>query len=94
MHGQTLRYAGWTILGIISLIACLSGMLYTTASDAMVSPKLKFDDWENVVMEGLVTMSYGNSIAIKKNCLTPISADEDSNSGETCISIEHAANCE
>lgn len=34
-HGHTIRYAGWTILGIASLLATLVAMLYTTASDAL-----------------------------------------------------------
>lgn len=32
---QTVRYAGFTILGTLSLIAALTAMLYTTASDAL-----------------------------------------------------------
>ena len=34
-HGHTIRYAGWTILGVASLLATLVAMLYTTASDAL-----------------------------------------------------------
>lgn len=34
-HGHTVRYAGWTILGVASLLATLVAMLYTTASDAL-----------------------------------------------------------
>lgn len=34
-HFQTVRYAGFTILGALSLIAALTAMLYTTASDAL-----------------------------------------------------------
>ncbi len=34
-HWHTIRYAGPTILGVISLLAALIAMLYTTASDAL-----------------------------------------------------------
>lgn len=34
-HFQTVRYAGLTILGALTLIAALTAMLYTTASDAL-----------------------------------------------------------
>lgn len=34
-HCQTVRYAGLTILGALTLIAALTAMLYTTASDAL-----------------------------------------------------------
>lgn len=34
-HFQTVRYAGLTILGALSVIAALTAMLYTTASDAL-----------------------------------------------------------
>ena len=59
-HWQTLRYVGWTFLGILSFIAALGAMLYTTASDALVSPKLKFGDWTNIELQGLVRTSYAN----------------------------------
>lgn len=40
-HGHTIRYAGWTILGVASLLATLVAMLYTTASDALGEFDLK-----------------------------------------------------
>lgn len=89
-HYQTLRYVGWTILGILSFVAAIGAMLYTTASDALVSPKLKFGNWEDITMQGLVQTSYGNPIFIRTNCQTPITADEDSDAALTCLAIENA----
>lgn len=90
-HWQTLRYVGWTFLGILSFIAALGAMLYTTASDALVSPKLKFGDWTNIEMQGLVRTSYANSIFISESCQTPIPTMEDpDNAGLTCLAMENA----
>jgi hypothetical protein len=91
-HWQTLRYAGLTFLGAISLIAALMAMLYTTASDALVAPKLKFGKWENTELFGLVQSSYANPDFIADNCQTPISMKTDPDAGTTCLSIEHAGN--
>jgi hypothetical protein len=90
-HWQHLRYAGITFLGAISLTAAFMAMFYTTASDALVSPKLKYGHWENKVMYGWVQASYANSIYISENCQTPITVEMDPiNAGLTCLSIEHA----
>lgn len=40
-HWETVRYAALTFLGLISLLCAVTAMLYTTASDALVAPKLK-----------------------------------------------------
>jgi hypothetical protein len=90
-HWQTIRYVGWTFLGVLSFIAALGAILYTTASDALVSPKLKFGDWTSIQMQGLVRTSYANPDFIKKNCQTPITIAEDpENAGLTCADIENA----
>jgi hypothetical protein len=90
-HWQTLRYAGWTFLGVLSFVAALGAILYTTASDALVSPKLKYSDWTNMQMQGRVRTSYANPIFISDNCQTPITAAEDGdNAGSTCVTIQNA----
>ena len=90
-HWHTLRHVGWTFLGVLSFIAALGAVLYTTASDALVSPKLKFGDWTNIQMQGLVRTSYANPEFISTSCQTPITTVEDpDNSGLTCLAIENA----
>ncbi len=90
-HWQTLRYVGWTLLGVLSFISALGAMLYTTASDALVSPKLKYGGWTNIQMQGLVRTSYANPIFISESCQTPITTAEDpNNAGLTCLAIENA----
>jgi hypothetical protein len=90
-HWPTLRYVGWSFLGALSFIAAVGAMLYTTASDALVSPKLKYGDWTNIQMQGLVRTSYANPDFISENCQTPITTVEDpDNAGLTCLAIENA----
>jgi hypothetical protein len=90
-HGQTLRYAGWSIIGVVSLIATLVSMLYTTASDAMISPTLQFGRWENREMQSLVRSSYANPTFVAQTCERLILDDEDPEyAGTTCLALEHA----
>jgi hypothetical protein len=93
-HFQNLQHAGLTFLGLISLTAALISMFYTTASDAIVSPQLRFGKTQDLLMYGLVQSSYANPIYVSQNCLTPITATVDPlNSGDTCLSYEHAGQC-
>ena len=90
-HWESVRYAVTTYLGVITLIAALMAMLYTTASDALVAPKLRFGRAEDLVMYGKVATSFANTYTIMDRCTTPISKTEDEqNSGQTCIELEHS----
>ncbi|SLM38744.1 hypothetical protein LPUS_09061 [Lasallia pustulata] len=90
-HWESVRYAGTTFLGAVALTGALMAMLYTTASDALVAPKLKFGGLENRLIYGQVGASFANSPYIVGNCKTPISTNVDpDNAGSTCIEIEHA----
>lgn len=44
-HWETVRYSGWTILGVISLMASFSAMLYTTAAEALGEFKRLLNWW-------------------------------------------------
>ncbi|TAQ87051.1 hypothetical protein B7494_g4637 [Chlorociboria aeruginascens] len=90
-HGNHLSHAGLTVTGMIALTAALAAMFYTTASDALVSPHLKYGGWEMREMRGLVETCYANSTFILNNCQTPVTTSLDLNySGSTCLAIEHA----
>ncbi|KAL3423277.1 hypothetical protein PVAG01_05024 [Phlyctema vagabunda] len=90
-HWSHLRHVGVTLLGIITFIAALNSMFYTTASDALVSPHLKYGRWETREMKGRVQTSYANPMFIRDHCETPISDEIDPEaSGLTCLSVEHA----
>ena len=90
-HWDSVRYAAATYLGAITLVAALMAMLYTTASDALVAPKLKFGKAEDLVMYGKVATSFANTNTIMDRCTTPIpTRDDPQNAGQTCIELEHS----
>ncbi|KAJ0321550.1 hypothetical protein Brms1b_002574 [Colletotrichum noveboracense] len=92
-HWETLPYAAVTFLGAISLIATIASTFYTTASDVMVSPKLKYGGWESKALNGYVLSSYANTFATQDSCPTPL-RKEDSNGPEfaarSCLDIQYA----
>lgn len=93
-NGYTLRYTGHTLLGILTLIATLVAMLYTTASDTMVRPKLRFSGWQDRELTGYVLASYSNPAHVMNNCATPISAQLDPKSaGESCLAVQYSGDC-
>ncbi|KAI4251719.1 MAG: hypothetical protein L6R42_008275, partial [Xanthoria sp. 1 TBL-2021] len=89
-HWETVRYAALTFLGLVSLLAATTAMLYTTASDALVAPKLKMGPLEEIMLHGKVASDFASNPYIKSQCKTPISVDADPlSSGSTCVAIEH-----
>ena len=89
-HWESVRYAGKTVLGVATLLATLMAILYTTASDALVAPVLRFGKPHHRLIYGKVSTSFANSQYIMDQCKTPISQSMDPEySGQTCISIEH-----
>ncbi|GAB0132925.1 hypothetical protein EsDP_00001346 [Epichloe bromicola] len=81
-HFETVPYAGWSILGALTLTATSAAMFYTTASDAMVSPKLMTKGWEWRELSGPIAASYANVNYLKDTCpdmfgSTPRIADND-----------------
>lgn len=49
-HWATVRYAALTFLGLTSLLCAVTAMFYTTASDALVAPKLKMGKERSIVL--------------------------------------------
>ena len=72
-HWQTVRYAALTFLGVIALLGSLVSMLYTTASESLVAPKIKMGSLEPRTLYGRVATTFANDKYIQKNCKTPIS---------------------
>ena len=90
-HWESVRYAAATRLGVFALLVALMAMIYTTASDALVTPVLKFGETENRIMYGKVSTAFANSSYIEQHCSTPIKSTADpDNYGQTCIQIEHS----
>lgn len=90
-HWQVLQHAGLSILGAITLTAAFIAMSYTTASDALVSPHLKYGNWQDKQLYGLVKTSYANAKYVAQTCPTPVTLDVDPlYAGTTCLSVLHA----
>ena len=89
-HWESVRYAAATKLGMFSLLVALMAMVYTTASDALVTPVLKFGATESRIMYGNVSTSFANAEYIEDHCNTPIKGTMDPDYGTTCIQIEHS----
>jgi len=89
-HVESVRFGLFSLLGILAMLAAWVSMLYTSASAALVSPQLKFGDYEPIALQGLVKTSYANADYTESICYTPIKTDTEYG-GDTCIAIEHAA---
>ncbi|KAK7951812.1 uncharacterized protein PG986_007540 [Apiospora aurea] len=88
---ETIPYAWRTVLGFLTLFATAASMLYTSASDALVAPRLTFGSWEDRTLEGLVATSYANPQYIKSTCTTPIPDSLDElNAGVSCVEVEYS----
>ncbi|KAH6690316.1 hypothetical protein F5X68DRAFT_229650 [Plectosphaerella plurivora] len=89
-HWNTIPYAGLTFLGVISLIATVAATFYTTASEAMVSPKIKFGNWEGRTLQGLVKYTYANPAAVSEACATPLRAMDEVEAGGACLNVQYS----
>ena len=90
---QNLRFTARTLLGVITLIGAVVAMLYTTASDALVAPHLRFGNYADMKMVGLVNTGYGNSTYVKATCQNPVPLAMDpfnDTNAFTCLETEHA----
>ncbi|KXS96835.1 hypothetical protein AC578_7412 [Pseudocercospora eumusae] len=89
---ESVRYAGISILGLISFLAALMAILYTSAATALVQPQLVIPNFEHKVMSGLVKSQFANPQYIGKNCQTPVTDALDRTYVDTtCLQIEHSA---
>ncbi|KAI5927077.1 hypothetical protein F4810DRAFT_429307 [Camillea tinctor] len=81
----------FTPLGALSITATICGLLYTTASDAIVSPKLIFGDWHPKELQGLVKGSYANPYFVKEACATPVDMNMDNmSSASSCLDVQYS----
>ncbi|KAL8371680.1 hypothetical protein RB595_001468 [Gaeumannomyces hyphopodioides] len=86
-RNDSVRYTARTILGLIAMLATLGATFYTTASDAMVSPRLGFGNWGQRTLTGQIAASYANPDYMRKQCKTPVRGDDVASSGESCLNI-------
>ncbi|KAG5979286.1 hypothetical protein E4U55_005339 [Claviceps digitariae] len=88
---ETIPYAGCTILGVLTLTASIMAMFYTTASEAMVSPKLMNSDWQRMLLSGPIAASYANIYYLRETCpdmFASIPRIDDND--EACMQIQFA----
>ncbi|MCJ1405122.1 hypothetical protein MMC11_008348 [Xylographa trunciseda] len=88
---ESVKTAGNTTLGILSMIAVIVAVLYTTASDTLDSPKLKLGRFEDRLLYGRVATSFANASYTEGSCQTPITiAVDDEHRSESCIEIQYS----
>jgi hypothetical protein len=87
-HWETIPYAGLTMMGALALTATVASMFYTTASDAMVSPKLKYGNWEQKELEGWVRTSYANAGYLSQSCQSLLEAEDADHHAESCLMVQ------
>jgi hypothetical protein len=90
-HFEALKSSILSFLGVLSLVAAVVAMLYTTASESLVQPYLRYGPWEHGSMRGLVKTIWANPTFLGENCGTPITTKEDDIAGNTCLQIQYAA---
>ncbi|EQL33631.1 hypothetical protein, variant [Blastomyces dermatitidis ATCC 26199] len=89
-HWQHVRHSGLTVIGMIALTATLMALLYTTAADALVSPKLSYSPEELVDFTGTVKTKFANVPYLSDDCLTPISKEVDPEASQsTCLQLSY-----
>ncbi|PCD35887.1 hypothetical protein AU210_008445 [Fusarium oxysporum f. sp. radicis-cucumerinum] len=87
-HFETLPSSSLTLLGMLSLTATIAAAFYTTASDAMVSPKLKSGSWEHKELAGYVRASYANAAYVREDCPYLFNITEDIHAAESCMNVQ------
>ncbi|KAH6687758.1 hypothetical protein F5X68DRAFT_239145 [Plectosphaerella plurivora] len=90
-HFGTFSYGVVTFLGVLTLMATLASMFYTTASDALVSPKLLIGDWERREMLGKARSTYANPLFAAWQCRTPLWGMDPVEAGGSCLNMQYSA---
>jgi hypothetical protein len=90
-HWESVMYAINTWLGQVALLVAVLVMLYTTASNALVTPNLNIVHRDGLILHGMATTSFANVSNINTHCITPITKTLDpDNAGSTCSEIQHS----
>jgi hypothetical protein len=92
-HWEAVRYSAYSLLGGITLLAAFVAVFYTTAAEALVSPKLKDGPLHTNTLQGMVAMSFANAPYLEANCQTPVARTATYPSdveGNSCLQVEHA----
>ena len=88
-HWETAKYAGLSILGMLSLLSAVLATLYAPAATALVQPMLKDGIKETRLLAGSVKSDFANILHVQEMCQSPVTTDKEYG-GTTCTQIEHA----
>ncbi|CAG8067920.1 unnamed protein product [Penicillium salamii] len=90
VHWETLRYSALTFLGAIALVATFVAMLYTTAAQMLVTPRLSMGKVESTELQGKVSARFAWPDYLGATCKTPVTLEMDTeNRNHTCQQIKH-----
>jgi hypothetical protein len=91
-QSEIARYAGFSFLGLLTLLSTVFSTVYVTAATALVQPIAKESEWHSKVMMGSVSADFANLQHIQDSCKLPIAPGiDDTYSSTTCMQISHAA---
>ncbi|KAM0424505.1 hypothetical protein ACHAPT_010219 [Fusarium lateritium] len=79
-HPGAVSLAGFTFHGLLSFAALIATILYMTASEALVEPKLKYSPWKNKDLTATVHTWYGNPVYAARKCQPLLKENPDPNS--------------
>ena len=79
-----------TWIGVLSSFAALSAIFYTTASDALVQPKLALTAWSYDPMTSMTQAFWADRDFIYGQCQTPIPESSDARASTICTELEHS----
>ena len=87
-HWKSARYAVRTLLGAAALQATVTALLYTTASNALVSPKPHFLKERKDIYSTVLT-SFANLSSVTDQCISPIGPQQDPYGANTaCFQLQ------
>ncbi|PLN79784.1 hypothetical protein BDW42DRAFT_186498 [Aspergillus taichungensis] len=90
VQGEMLQQAAGTVLGVLALTAAIVSMLYTTAAEALVSPKLVLGHVESRQLVGRVSVDFANPKILGERCASPIPLAMDPDfRNSTCMELKH-----
>ncbi|KAH7076869.1 hypothetical protein BKA63DRAFT_532913 [Paraphoma chrysanthemicola] len=91
-QSEIARYAGFSFLGVLTLLSTVLSTLYVTAATALVQPIPKESEWHSKVMTGFVNSDFASLRHIQDSCKLPIASGiDDTYLSTTCMQISHAA---
>jgi hypothetical protein len=82
----TARYAGISVLGVLTLLCTILSTVYGTAATALVQPVPRQSDWHSKTMVGSVMTDFANYEYTESLCPLPIPDKEYAN--VTCLQLD------